>query len=271
MDTHYFRVAGMKRSCNHGIMNWLLGLYPGRFYFHNCCGNPNAEGFLQHSSSPIRLGQHHPDYIPVTKNGNKQIAIVSYEDFEPSKVFPEGIEKTYGSYFGASRYTNVLILRDPYNMAASRLKREYSPHHWVRYPISDGRHEDLADLWKQYARLFIKKEEDPDWLCICFNRWFKDITYRQQLAAKLMQPFTDVGFRGCGTSAGRSSFEKHGNTRRYDMENRWKHFTGHPGYRLFIKDKELKKLSQRITGFTLPMMDSRIIIKMKPTGNFVRL
>lgn len=272
MGTHYLRVAGIKRSGNHAVMNWILGHYPGTFYLHNCSLQVNATQLIRPTSNRLHLADTHPEYIPVGKDSEKGLAIVSYEDNDPDKVFRPGREVHYKEYFGADSYNHVLILRDPYNMTASRLYREYLPNHWVRYRILDGKHEALAELWKMYARLFLEKENDPNWLCVCFNRWFKDINYRKKLSAKINKPFTDVGYRGSTWRPGKTSFE-HGYecTENYKIEDRWRNYIAHSGYRKFIEDEEMEELSRQITGFVIPdktpvspLKSARLPRRMKP-------
>lgn len=275
METRYLRVAGLKRSGNHGIMNWILGLHPGRFYFHNDhCGDFAAKELLRLTSSHLKLGETHPDYIPVNKDEEKQLVIVSFEDKNPDKVFLDDLVPHYKEYYGADNYKHVLVIRDPYNMGASRFKREPMTEHWLRYPIIKGKHEELINLWKQYAYLFLEKENDPNWLCVSYNRWFKDINYRKQLAAKLGRPFTDIGLRGSMllSTPGKSSFETHDDTQAYDVEGRWQYFIRHPKYRMFIQDEEMRQLSKTITGFTLPGRGCKRVLKpMKSTERVIRL
>lgn len=271
MDTHYLRVAGMKRSGNHGIMNWILGLYPGCFYFHNYCNNPRAKELIKPTSSHLHLGDTHPKYIPVNRDKEKQLAIVSYEDKYPHEVFLPEMEKRYTEYYNVSSYHNVIILRDPYNMGASRLRREYQPGHWMRFPIRKGQHKDLIDLWKRYARLFQEKEDDPNWLCVCYNKWFKDIEYRKKLAEKLGRPFTDVGYVGTLALAGRSSFEKDSDTPNYKSDSRWKHYIDDPNYKEFIKDEEMQELSLAITGFVIPAKKTITPLRIKNPNTLMTL
>lgn len=108
-------VAGLQRSGNHAIINWILGNQKGTV---DICFLNNSEVY----SNPLKSNQ--PNVL--TKFSNKlgskgNIVLVSYEEKDLNEVFSEENLDILGKIFGDSAiYHKVLVLRDPKNFLASR-------------------------------------------------------------------------------------------------------------------------------------------------------
>lgn len=243
------RVIGMSRSGNHAIIHWLLNQAPGRSCFLNCVeGKTNP--FV--SARPL-----HRDGLPYAVNypefswdrelrGNfsqKDLLIHSYEDNFLGYVCHPLFEQHHDQWVGPSRRRyDVLILRDPFNLFASRLRAGFS-HLSLR---------TTARIWQQHAREFLGQRHhlNQPRILINYNRWATERSYRQQLAEQLGLPFTDVGIHTVHKTAGGSSFDGlryNGEAGQMKVLERWKAYQADPTYRQLF-DPTLVDLSQRIFG-----------------------
>ncbi|MEZ4727208.1 MAG: hypothetical protein R3E79_08760 [Caldilineaceae bacterium] len=128
------RIIGMSRSGNHAIIHWLLNQATGRTCFLNCVeGKTNP--FV--SARPLQSGGipyavNYPtfnwDSERRGKFSPKDLLIHSYEDNFLGYVCHPVFEQHHDQWVGPSRQRyDVLILRDPFNLFASRLRRFFPP------------------------------------------------------------------------------------------------------------------------------------------------
>lgn len=134
--------------------------------------------------------------------------------------------------------TDALIIRDPYNFFASRLKK--------RNQLSGIKDFDvIVKFWKDIAKEAIRLEEDPEpsKMVLNYNRWFSDKKYRQLLSEKLCGTFDDSAKRVVSSIGGGSSFDDtgfNGSLTIQDVFSKWKKLFQLDTYRKF--DKYLKML-----------------------------
>jgi len=181
----------------------------------------------------------------------KDCLIYGYEEKDLKDVFHEYFEKKHDIWIGKSlkRY-DVLILRDPFNTFASKLKRGKLDHYSLTKPEEKAK---LISLWKSYAKeyLGITHYLRHDKSIINYNRWFSDVDYRKNLAQKLGLKFTDKNFNKISRVGGGDAFNGlkfDGQAHKMKVLERWKHFTDHKLYRNIFKDRELVELSNKIFG-----------------------
>ena len=127
--------------------------------------------------------------------------IYSYEDYVVQQVTNDWIFNIkHDLYFGksASRY-DLIIIRDPFNLLASRLQRHKKfledPNYQENYLSVSRRNYLLArysnktmvELWIDYAQEYLGETNylQHNKICINYNQWFADIDYRQEIADKL--------------------------------------------------------------------------------------
>ncbi|MBC8123313.1 MAG: hypothetical protein H7Y22_15935 [Gemmatimonadaceae bacterium] len=140
---------------------------------------------------------------------------------------------------------HILLLRDPFNWAASFMQKSQSP----------GDSEIWADQWQEYADEFVGKTSYlPNALKVNYNRWFLDKKYRQSISAQLGLNFTDAGLEVVTQHAGGSSFDQaQYNQRAQQMQvmERWKHFKDDERFvNSFMKRPDIVELAQTL--FDLP-------------------
>ncbi|NET62178.1 MAG: hypothetical protein F6K47_40545 [Symploca sp. SIO2E6] len=243
------RIIGLRRTGNHAIMKWVQKQQPGVVW---CLNNlPVKENPYRHRYEyPERLDpQWQLERIRNEARGNfskKDCLIYSYEDYQLTEVIDKSFANKQTLYMGKSfaKY-DLLILRDPFNLVASRIKSDKMP---VK---NEGK--TVIDLWIEYAKEFLNETQylTNQKICLNYNRWFGDVDYRQQLAGQLKLDFSDAGIDDVSNYGGGSSFDRRelqGQAKKMDVLNRWKYFSDDPSYRKLLDNEELRDYSERIFG-----------------------
>lgn len=233
----FYRISGMRRSGNHALINWVLKQLPGATCYNN------------------NMGPFHPPEDTLIKkfsirSFSKFNLLVSLEDKWTKDAFLDYDPLKFG---GSKRQFDILILRDPYNMFASRwvwkdefgsLFRENPEHQKM-----------IIEIWKDHARKFLVwiKEAENDQgktsLAINYNRWFIDKSYRKEIAKKLELKFTDAGKEDVSNYGHGSSFngrDLHKKASNLKVLERWKGTIEDPEYRKLFEDLELRNLANSI-------------------------
>ncbi|MGB7058217.1 MAG: hypothetical protein WBD58_10980 [Geitlerinemataceae cyanobacterium] len=243
------RAVGLKRTGNHAILKWVKSQETGVVeHLNNVKPNENPfrdkyehlrDRYPEHQGVIDRLYQQSKGKLI-----KKDCFIYSYEDWKLSKIATINFEIKHDLYVGKSleRY-DVLILRDPFNLIASRLKYDRRLMKITKTPI--------VDRWVEYAREFLGETQylKHHKICINYNRWFQDVEYRQHLADRLKLKFTDARIDRMSYHGGGSSFEGRkldGNATQLDVINRWQHFKDDPIYQQLVDDDRLWHYCERI-------------------------
>lgn len=243
------RVIGMSRSGNHAIIHWLLKQAPGRTCFLNCVEgktNPFVSARPVHGDG-LPYVVNYPEFNwTYERNGKfspKDLLIYSYEDSFLGYVCHPLFEQHHDQWVGPSRRRyDVLILRDPFNLFASRLHAGFSQISLLT----------TARIWKQHAREFLGQRRylNQPRILINYNRWATEPAYRQQLTAQIGLPFTDAGIHTVPQTAGGSSFDGlryNGAAGRMKVLERWKAYQADPSYRRLF-EPAVVELSEQIFG-----------------------
>ncbi|MDJ0845042.1 hypothetical protein [Crocosphaera sp.] len=267
------RVIGMRRSGNHAIINWLLAQVPKDTIFLND---------LQSGLRQLRQGKNTTFFKNLRKileqNSFQDTLIHSYEDIALSSLSNPYYNLMRLIYFGkAQQNIDILILRDPYNTIASRIKatqiesdytvapmkrwsafqeqyNKYRDFYYKDYMMVENPDLTPVDLWLQYAREFIGETNFLKIkVCLNFNQWFSDASYRQELAEKIQINFTDSNLNKVASYGKGSSFDNNvydGNAQKMNVLERWQNYRNDPQYLSIIKSKELEHYSRKIFDFT---------------------
>ena len=199
---------GLKRSGNHAVINWIRA--HDRFLFFNNIipiapilrgqqpipPTEDFAGWLQRQELPRRLPF---SVFPKKMWLRRRTVLVSLEDHEvhvkPFRNIPCAL-------------TNVLIVRDPDNLFASRIRKASMVNN-PAYPKQAGPAMDrVRDLWKKHAREYLGLTAHLEHkVGIYFNAWFADQGYRRRLSQRLDLAFTDRGFSQVSAIGGGSSFD----------------------------------------------------------------
>lgn len=243
----------MSRSGNHAILHWIFQQAQGRACFLNCVEpktNPFVTARPMHDERRCSVN-YQPFDLEREAAGElspKDLLIYSYEDCFLSMICHPDFESRHDEFVGPSkRRVDVLILRDPFNLFASRWRSTYSgvkPRTSIR-------------IWTQHARQFLgeRNHVTQEFLPISYNRWIGDPDYRRSLADWLQIPFTDAGFDTVPATGGGSSFDERrfdGEATRMDVLRRWRHSQHDERYR-HLFNAEVLRLADEIFG---PIDDS---------------
>jgi hypothetical protein len=242
------RIIGMSRSGNHAIINWIMRQAIGRVCFLNCA-EPKTNPFR--TARPMADGKRFSTVgcrvsLSQELQGNfsqKDWLLYSHEDCFLGMVVHDDFERNHDRYVGRSaERTDVLILRDPFNLFASRLQAQYS----------QVTARTAVRIWKQHAREFCGRRPylPQGRVPISFNDWAVDRQYRRRIAERLGLGFTDAGFEEVSRTGGGSSFDGtayDGRASGMDVLQRWKHCRQDERY-LQLFDRQMVELSEEIFG-----------------------
>jgi hypothetical protein len=252
------RVLAMRRSGHHAIVNWILAQAEEWTCFLNDCrkkGNPYVTCRSSTSVLPVSSDVATRLFWKAERSGvhtRKSLLMYNFEDAHPEAFVSSNAVAESTRWVGRSkRVLNVLILRDPFNLFASRLR-------WLRGRKGTGLLKDPQQwvaLWKEYAREATDVTDHvPNRVLVSYNAWCLSESYRRELAAQLGLPFTDAGRQEVarwGPTVWGDSFDGlQYDGRAEDMKvlERWKQFRDDPVYRSLFEDSELVALSQAIFG-----------------------
>jgi len=213
------RVCGLQRCGNHAIIDWIIQQFKGR---RVCFLNNVHHGDQDPFSSAAQVFAYGIEGIPdgrvkepseSLKTTEKDVLIYSYEDsagrmlsfdsFLGSVYRPE-FYTTREQYLGGSdRSVDILLLRDPYNFFASRIKKMED-----RTGVKDV--PTIIHYWKEMAEAALAMEEaqDPNKLFVGYNQWFADKKYRQNLCDFLGGTYSDESLGKVNPMGKGSSFDK---------------------------------------------------------------
>lgn len=263
------RIVGLSRSGNHAIINWISSQTQGRcIFFNNVRADESPFQNYIHAATCHQehwrlqeLKTHNPDYdgkeglelLKEEAKGNflkKDFLMVSFEDCSLKKIARKNFVRAHDRFMGKSEAKfEILILRDPFNLFASRIRFESSR----KRQLSRLDPKDASKLWIQYAIEFLGETNylGDRKLCINYNRWVVDSEYRASIARQLDIKNTDAGINNVPKFGGGSSFdgiEAHGQASKMDVFGRWKSYVDDPYFRSIMSDKQLIKYSERIFG-----------------------
>lgn len=177
---------GMRRSGNHVVLNWT-GLTAFPFFMNDIRVNEQVAALLGDPVAPkgfwrwfLRLCARKRMRKPLRKDGRKLFSgglCVSLEDWP--------IEEPIFDPWPAN-CRHILLLRDPLNMFASRIRMYNGMHNAYSEDRADLYFENSVALWKSHAREFLGDTRFlPGHVGIYYDRWLSDAGYRAAIAARL--------------------------------------------------------------------------------------
>lgn len=247
-----FIVHGLKRSGNHAVINWIQA--HDEFYFFNNIipiaailkGEkkiPKPENF-NHWCQRKLLPKHLPfASLALQVITRKRSLIASLED-HPLDIKP--------FISTPSNLKNILIIRDPYNLFSSRIRKASLVTNPAYSKTSGVALDRAVSLWKAHAREYVGETNImANKVGVYFNHWFSSKTYRKQISDQLGFPHTDRGYENVSNFGGGSSFDStkfNGETSKMDILNRQNKLNEHENTLLtkITADNELIDLYQKV-------------------------
>jgi len=254
------RFVGLQRSGNHAIINWIY-----------CqCSEPRCHlNWVKVDQNPFYCFQRRATVREFQKDfftkfninaekigmfSKKNLFMFSYEDEHLEKIVSEKFEKNREMWIGRSkkRY-DLLLLRDPFNLFASRLKKEDDIIENKYSLRKESERAILSAMWKGHAKEFLGETSilKNNKVCVNYNKWVSDREYRRIIAGLLDLEFTDAGVEEVLHIGGGSSFDRiKYNQKASDMKvlERWKHYIDDDDFLDIFKDREIIDLSHKIFG-----------------------
>lgn len=276
-------VMGLRRSGNHSIIHWIISQCPGSIYFLKdmplfkvpaLCGthvtvatNKYVQLIQKISLKKLEVNKNAPFWRNALKRAKEKVLtlafyilkkdylIYSYEDRSLKDIFDAKEQRIRNRLSGGSplKY-EILILRDPFNLIASRLKRiENRKKLNIKGLGSQESLKGLVGLWKDYAKEYLGYTNylKNNKVIINYNKWCVDKDYRENIAKRLGVPFSDKAINDVPADGGGSSFDGQslqGKAQEMQVMERWKHYAGNKIYEDILCDKELVDLSDKIFG-----------------------
>lgn len=263
------RVFGLQRSGIHAIINWIVQQSVGPTVFVNDIKSLTDSPFEDNDDCHLYASADNSivdakfDVSRERMNDHlyKKYLVLGYEDTDLRHI-PVGFNALLREAVGRSRcFKNVLIIRDPFNLFASRLGFSNTAN---RLPMETN-WEYVTGLWKGHAHECLGETTylGDNLVVIKFNQWFTDRNYRCKIADDLGLTFSDLGFEvvpgvdlpldefarfGCGSSFDNQRF--HGRAQQMDVLQRWKRYDKNELYLKFFSDRALVELAERIFGIT---------------------
>lgn len=244
--------AGMKRSGNHPVLDWIVSQTAGKVAFLNNVARNELR--LSDKTWPLpSLKDTHT--LRDLQNVPQDLVVCSWEDVPPG-------EAEWMEHVRSGRRVRVLILRDPYNLLASTVGMGARKGQWAitHRPDETGepRGEALAAWaarWKEYAREYLRMIEsgDGEQVAVNYNRWVAEEAYRDEVFAALgLDARSDDSMKrvpgyGLGSSFDGKALDGRATEGRY--LRRWKQHAADAWYcDVFRGDGELVALSEKIFG-----------------------
>lgn len=257
------RFVGLRRSGTHAVQNWLISRWKrgaAVCYLNDVTGKRSITPEVGSDDLPALRDR---DRGAVGLGGGWDLLLYAMED--QRLQFLQRYEFPYPEkMLRASRRVTVLLLRDPFNTVASRLKigRDRPDNGFFRDMFlrrGDGT-AFFPELWKNYAREFLGELNclGEGKVCINFNRWCREPVYRNEMALACGAGREQGADAAVGEVPGwgfGSSFDErayHGRASEMDLENRWRLFEDDEEFRELTADPELRELSERIFGISGP-------------------
>lgn len=239
----------MSRSGNHAIINWILAQARGRSCLLNCA-EPGTNPFQTARPLTPELPGHRVNYpefdLEAEREGRfsrKDLLVHSYEDTFLGPFKKRVNEERHDAAVGVSgRRIDLLVLRDPRNLFASRLASGYG---WLEDHI-------VSRIWAQHAREFLglRRNLRQERLMVSYNEWVLSADYRRRVAEAIGLEFDDSAAHAVPAVAGGSSFDGtayDGRAEEMPVLRRWHRFLGDARFHGLL-GADLLELSDRIFG-----------------------
>jgi hypothetical protein len=255
---HEIRIVALRRSGHHAVINWLLHQIKGRHAFLNDC-RAGTNPFLSCRRSSSRPGTLFPEHSQLWWrheaagwHSKRGFLLYNYEDQTPAQVASQEAEAFRERWVGRSaRRCDMLILRDPYNLLASKLRWAYGE----RFQPSLDSLFVTREAWKAHAREYLGETAHlPDRVAVSYNAWFTDPAYRRRLAGTLGLEWSDKGMQEVarwGPTLWGDSFDGlkyDGRATEMKVLERWRAYEDDRFFLNLVDDEELRELSERIFG-----------------------
>lgn len=182
-------VQGLQRSGNHAVIGWLASLFPSHAFFNN-----NRHDLFADGAALDRL----------LEGRTEECLIFSFEDSgtraDPGVGLVDSVAPFPADRLPGVERHRLLLLRDPYNLWASRVQASQGRAEGL---TGDPSWDNFRDNWLAIA----SRHRDAPEEVVLFNRWVSDAGYRRALCARLGGTYSEASFGEVSGVGGGSSFD----------------------------------------------------------------
>lgn len=236
------KIFSLMRSGQHAIIDWILNQLSGKIVYINDILHPDCK---QYHNTKL-CNEKETDYLIY----NLEDRFITAGEQEASRVIFR---------HNSDRIIKILIIRDPYNLFASRYARqttrinpitgeyqheEISKCRWT--PLKGWTSQAALKCWKDHAIEAIKPTKVD--LVIKYNEWFQNKEYRKKIADYLNLNFTDEGIEHISDVGEGSSFDGikyQNNAKEMKVLQRYKKYK-YDNYYISLFDEEIRKMTKEI-------------------------
>lgn len=251
----FVTINGLSRSGNHAIVRWISGNYEDngyKVYFQNNAIKNLLEYFNLRGGGGMSGIPPNPKILEIimhlTKN-EKKVFIVSFEDL--------AIDERLGQISSLADH-NIIILRDPYNLFASRIQGLNPPRGrkgWSGAGLPKNIQEEEIEKYKSHHKEFSGiTNYISNKVCINYNSWVSDKDYRKKtIDSGLGLEFSDTNyaFRACSSFGPKAPIELPSKTPE-DFMTRYEACLEDPLFSKVKCNKELASIAKEVFQITLP-------------------
>ncbi len=252
------RIIAQRRSGHHAILFWLISLIKGPVCYIN--------NFTKVKVKPDKLTEfkngfkrnHYWHFFNMEKQDvmkedlffitNKEVLIFNVEEEDDLKGLNKKIENSrFYPKNNSDEIINILVIRDPYNMFASRLRMEETNSQFPKGHFNNR----ARKRWICYAKEFLSLTSFlTNKIVINYNKWFSEIEYRKKLSSLLNLEFHN-NYKGVPKMGDGSSFDQdryNGKSHEMKVLERWEFYKEDKRYLSLMKNEKMKELSDKIFG-----------------------
>ena len=206
-----FILFSMRRGGQHGVINWICSQIRPSMHMDDC-RLPNENLVCMAPNIYIEGGKKRIQMQPSERidPNDFKMCLFNFEDQRVRQTQKKFLEWNQNE-FAFDPVTRIVLVRDPYNLFASRSKDE-------RIKLVG---DEAKALYKSHMNIVMNSEEFVD---INYNRWFTDKKYRKTVSDRLKIPFTDEGINDV-VWPGESTFngsDYDGSAQEMKVFERWK-------------------------------------------------
>lgn len=241
-------IHALQRSGLHGVVGWVLSHLDSKYLFINHAMKHDGydNGFFtnitrirERYSTESNIGKFEGQVIPTI--------IVGIED-EETKVALRWLQRQFGKK--ARRICNVLVIRDPYNLYASRLRGQLGHLGKVNPTATD--YEVFVRKYQDHAKIIDNSPRSDDWVTISFNEWFTSGNYRKVVRDQLnLSESAGARHDAVLDYGGGSSFDGlrfDGKASEMKILDRWREFESDPKMIRILRNKQLARIDRQYFG-----------------------
>lgn len=231
-----FKVFGMRRSGNHAIIHWMASHFDKPCWMVNDISDFGRPSVTDDYTNASELECFHDNEgISELWEKEKDVLFQTYEDYDLSDLDWYGNEQVVGK---SDREVIVLIVRDPYNLMASRFARRMpfvvpvnriAVERWNQH-VRDalGETDYLRDPWK--GEMIAQKNRRV--VVVNYNKWFSQPMYRRELELEMGLPgeCDDSMERVVMAGSSFSDRGRDGSASKMSINKRWKIYESDPGF-----------------------------------------